>query len=152
MEPAFLLLVDDNPDDVALMRRVFTRAGILTPDEIVVARDGVEALDFLFATGDHAGRDGRALPRVVFLDLKMPRVDGLEVLRRMRADARTRLVPVVILTSSDEERDLLQSYELGANSYIRKPEDSTQFTDAMAALGRYWFRLNRALAEPPPPS
>jgi two-component system, response regulator len=147
MERPFVLLVDDNVDDVALMQRVFARAGVLAPDEVVVARDGVQALDFLFATGD-----GRPLPRVVFLDLKMPRVDGLEVLRRMRADDRTHLVPVVILTSSDEERDLLQSYRLGANSYIRKPEDSTQFADTMVALGRYWFRLNRVSAEPAAPS
>jgi CheY-like chemotaxis protein len=148
MDRAFVLLVDDNPDDVALMRRVFLRAGVLDQDEVVVARDGVQALDFLFATGEHAGRDDQHRPRVVFLDLKMPRVDGLEVLRRVRADERTKLMPIVVLTSSDEERDLLQSYRLGANSYIRKPEDSTQFTEAVGALGRYWFRLNRVPAEP----
>ena len=148
MARAFVLLVDDNPDDVALMQRVFSRAGVLATDEVVVARDGVQALDFLFATGEHAGRDVRTLPRVVFLDLKMPRIDGLEVLRRIRADARTSLVPVVILTSSDEERDVQQSYQLGANSYIRKPEDSAQFSEAMGALGRYWFRLNRVPPEP----
>jgi two-component system, response regulator len=150
MERAFVLLVDDNPDDVALMQRVFARAGVLATDEVVVARDGVQALDFLFATGDHVGRDVRALPRVVFLDLKMPRIDGLEVLRRIRADARTSLVPVVILTSSDEARDVQESYQLGANSYIRKPEDSAQFSEAMGALGRYWFRLNRVPPDPTP--
>ena len=143
MDKPFVLLVDDNSDDVALMQRVFSRAGVLARDEVVVARDGVQALDFLFATGEHAGREATLLPKVVFLDLKMPRVDGLEVLRRLRADERTKLVPVVVLTSSDEERDLAQSYRLGANSYIRKPEDSTEFSEAVGTLGRYWFRLNR---------
>jgi two-component system, response regulator len=144
---AFVLLVEDNPDDVALMLRVFTRAGVLGRDEVVVVRDGAQALDFVFATCEHAGRDAGRLPKVIVLDLKMPRVDGIEVLRRVRADARTRFVPVVILTSSDEERDVRQCYQLGANSYIRKPEDSTQFSDAVAALGRYWFGLNRVPAE-----
>jgi two-component system, response regulator len=148
MDRAFVLLVDDNPDDVALMQRVFARAGVLGPDEVVVARDGVQALDFMLSTGEHAGRDPHFMPRVIFLDLKMPRVDGLEVLRRLRAEERTKLVPVVILTSSDESRDVMQSYRLGANSYIRKPEDSTQFSEAVASLGRYWFRLNRVPAEP----
>jgi two-component system response regulator len=148
MDKPFVLLVDDNPDDVALMQRVFSRAGVLGPEEVVVARDGVEALDFVFATGEHAGRQSTLLPKVVFLDLKMPRVDGLEVLGRLRADERTKLMPVVVLTSSDEERDLTQSYRLGANSYIRKPEDSTQFSEAVGALGRYWFRLNRVPVEP----
>jgi CheY-like chemotaxis protein len=147
METAFILLVEDNPDDVALMLRVFTRAGGLGRDEVVVVRDGVQALDLVFATGEHAGRDAGLLPKVIVLDLKMPRVDGIEVLRRVRGDARTRFVPVVILTSSDEERDVRQCYHLGANSYIRKPEDSTQFSDAVAALGRYWARLNRVPSE-----
>jgi two-component system response regulator len=147
MDRSFALLVDDNPDDVALMQRVFARAAVLRADEIVVARDGVEALDFIFGTGEHAGRDAAHLPKVVFLDLKMPRVDGLEVLRRLRADDRTRTIPVVVLTSSDEEQDLARSYRLGANSYIRKPEDSTQFAEAVGTLGRYWFRLNRVPAE-----
>ena len=147
MDKPFVLLVDDNPDDVALMQRVFSRAGVLARDEVVVARDGVQALDFLFATGEPAGREATLLPRVVFLDLKMPRVDGLEVLRRLRADERTKLVPVVVLTSSDEDRDLAQSYRLGANSYIRKPEDSTEFSEAVGTLGRYWFRLNRTPVE-----
>jgi two-component system response regulator len=148
MDKPFVLLVDDNPDDVALMQRVFSRAGVLARDEVVVAREGVPALDFLFATGEHAGREATLLPKVVFLDLKMPRVDGLEVLRRLRADDRTKMVPVVVLTSSDEDRDLTQSYRLGANSYIRKPEDSTEFSEAVGALGRYWFRLNRVPVEP----
>ncbi len=147
MDRPFVLLVDDNPDDVALMQRVFTRAGVLGPGDIVVARDGVQALDFLFGAGEHAGRDARVLPKVVFLDLKMPRVDGLEVLRRVRGDERTKLVPIVVLTSSDEQGDVAQSYRLGANSYVRKPEDSTQFSDAVGSLGRYWFRLNRVTAE-----
>src|SRR5438876_6041083 len=147
MHRPFVLLVDDNPDDVALMQRVFNRAGIIGPNDVVVARDGVQALDFLSAAGEHAGRDPRLLPKAVFLDLKMPRVDGLEVLRRVRGDARTKLVPVVVLTSSDEQGDLAQSYRLGANSYVRKPEDSTQFSDAVGSLGRYWFHLNRVPAE-----
>jgi two-component system, response regulator len=151
METTFVLLVDDNPDDIALMLRVFRRAGVLGRDEVVVVRDGVQALDFVFASGEHAGRDAGLLPKVIVLDLKMPRVDGIEVLRRVRAEARTSFVPVVILTSSDEERDLRQCYQLGANSYIRKPEASTQFSDAVAALGRYWFGLNRLPGEPASP-
>ena len=142
MDRPFVLLVDDNPDDVALMQRVFNRAGVLGPDDVVVARDGVQALDFLGSA--------QMLPKVVFLDLKMPRVDGLEVLRRMRSEERTKLVPVVVLTSSYELGDLAQSYRLGSNSYIRKPEDSAQFADAVGALGRYWFRLNRVPAETAP--
>jgi CheY-like chemotaxis protein len=149
MERSYALLVDDNPDDVALMQRVFARAGVLSEDEVVIARDGVQALDVLFGTGEDAGHEARRLPRVVFLDLKMPRVDGLEVLRRLRADERTRLVPVVILTSSDEEQDVARSYGLGANSYIRKPEDSLEFSEAVSTLGRYWFRLNRVPTEAP---
>ena len=146
MATPFVLLVEDNADDVALMLRVFTRAGMLDGDEIVVTRDGAQALDFLFAPGVDPEREAR-LPRVIFLDLKMPRVDGLEVLRRVRANPRTRLIPVVVFTSSDEERDVSQSYRLGANSYVRKPEDSTQFSDAVRALGRYWFALNRVAPE-----
>ena len=149
MDRPFVLLVDDNADDVALMQRVFNRAGVLSAEDVVVARDGVQALDFVFATGEHANRESKRLPKVVFLDLKMPRVDGLEVLRRLRADDRTKLVPVVVLTSSDEDRDVMQSYRLGANSYVRKPEDSSQFSEAVGALGRYWFRLNRIPTEAP---
>ena len=124
METPFVLLVEDNADDVTLMLRIFARTGLPGDDRVVVTRDGVEALDFLFPAGADHGRAARPLPRVIFLDLKMPRLDGLEVLRRVRADPRTRLVPVVMLTSSDEERDVTQSYQLGANSYIRKPEVS----------------------------
>ena len=143
MDTQYGLLVDDNPDDVALMLRVLGRADIATEDEVVVARDGSEALDYVFATGAYAGRDADLLPQVIFLDLKMPKQDGLEVLRRLRADPRTKLVPVVILTSSDEAGDVAQSYHLGANSYVRKPEDFTQFSEAVRQLGLYWFRLNR---------
>ena len=148
METPFVLLVEDNADDVTLMLRIFARTGLPGDDRVVVTRDGVEALDFLFPAGADHGRAARPLPRVIFLDLKMPRLDGLEVLRRVRADPRTRLVPVVMLTSSDEERDLTQSYQLGANSYIRKPEDSTQFSETVGALGRYWFHLNQVVPGP----
>jgi two-component system response regulator len=148
METPFVLLVEDNADDVTLMLRIFARTGLPGDDRVVVTRDGVEALDFLFPAGADHGRAARPLPRVIFLDLKMPRLDGLEVLRRVRADPRTRLVPVVMLTSSDEERDVTQSYQLGANSYIRKPEDSTQFSETVGALGRYWFHLNQVVPDP----
>jgi two-component system response regulator len=141
MPSPFVLLVEDNADDVALMLRVFARVGVLGQDEIVVARDGAQALDFLFGSGTPL------LPKVILLDLKMPRVDGLEVLRRIRADARTRLTPVVVLTSSDEERDVRESYDLGANSYVRKPEDSSQFSEAVTTVGRYWFHFNRKAPE-----
>ena len=148
METPFVLLVEDNADDVTLMLRIFARTGLPGDNRVVVTRDGVEALDFLFPAGADHGRAARPLPRVIFLDLKMPRLDGLEVLRRVRADPRTRLVPVVMLTSSDEERDVTQSYQLGANSYIRKPEDSTQFSETVGALGRYWFHLNQVVPDP----
>lgn len=137
-----ILLVEDNPDDEALTLRAFKRNNIL--NEVVVARDGVEALDYLFGTGAHAGRDIGIQPQLILLDLKMPRVDGLEVLRRLRADPRTRLQPVVVLTTSNEDRDVVSSYELGANSYIRKPVDFEQFMDAVRQLGLYWLVLNTA--------
>jgi two-component system response regulator len=140
-----ILLVEDNLDDVLLILRVLTRAEIAREDDVVVARDGVEALDYVLPA-DVDAPDAERLPRVIFLDLKMPRLDGLEVLRRLRADTRTRLIPVVILTSSDEEADLTQSYRLGANSYIRKPEDFGQFADAVRQAGQYWTRLNLAAA------
>jgi len=110
----------------------------------VVARDGVEALDYLFGTGAYAGRDLSVMPAVVLLDLKLPRIDGLEVLRRLRADERTRFLPVVVLTSSNEDQDVVNSYQLGANSYIRKPVDFVQFIDAARQLGMYWLLLNEA--------
>ena len=114
--------------------------------QLVVARDGAEALDYLFAIGTHAGRDPMSTPDLILLDLKLPKVDGLEVLRRLRADDRTKLLPVVILTSSNEEQDLLKGYALGANGYVRKPVDFTQFTEAVRQLGLYWLVLN----QPPP--
>jgi two-component system response regulator len=139
-----ILLVEDNPDDEALTLRAFKRCNII--NDVVVARDGVEALDYLFGTGQYAGRDVTDLPAVVMLDLKLPKIDGLEVLRRLRTDERTKLAPVVILTSSREERDVVNGYRLGANSYIRKPVDFEQFAGAVQQLGLYWLLLN----EPPP--
>jgi two-component system response regulator len=141
-----ILLVEDNPDDVALTLRAFKRSDLGTT--IVVANDGVEALEYLFATGRFAGRDTDDQPAVVLLDLKLPRLDGLEVLRRLRADPRTALQPVVILTSSDEERDLVMSYKLGANSYVRKPVNFDQFVEAARRLGLYWLKLNEAPPKP----
>ena len=135
-----ILLVEDNPDDELLTRRALTRNGI--KHHIQVAHDGVEALDYLFGQGDYQGRNTAELPTVTLLDLKLPRVDGLEVLRRMRADERTRFSPVVILTSSREEQDLIEGYSLGVNSYIRKPVDFVQFTEAVRQVGAYWLTLN----------
>lgn len=139
-----ILLVEDNPDDEALAIRALKRHHI--GNEIVVAHDGVEALDYLFGTGLYAGRDISIKPTVVLLDLKLPRVDGLEVLRRIRETEATKLLPVVILTTSNEEQDLLNSYSLGCNSYIRKPVDFLQFSEAIRQLGMYWLLMN----EPPP--
>ena len=144
MSQGIILLVEDNPDDEALTRRAFKKNNIL--NEVVVARDGAEALDYLFATGAYAGRDTSVMPQIILLDLKLPKVDGLEVLRHIRADERTKLLPVIILTSSKEEQDLTSGYSLGANSYIRKPVDFGQFTEAIRQLGLYWLVLN----EPPP--
>jgi len=144
-EEKTILLVEDNPDDEALTLRALQRAKIR--NEVVVARDGVQALDYVFGTGKHAGRDTTLMPQVVLLDLKLPKVDGLDVLRRLRADERTRFLPVVILTSSSEERDRIEGYRLGANSYVRKPVDFTRFAEAVQHLGLYWLLLN----EPAPP-
>jgi two-component system response regulator len=144
MRDKVILLVEDNPDDEALTLRAFQKNKI--ENEVVVAHDGVEALDYLFGTGKHAGRDLSVMPEVVLLDLKLPKLDGIDVLRRIRADDRTNLLPVVILTSSNEEKDLIETYSLGANSYIRKPVDFVQFTEAVGQLGLYWFLLN----QPPP--
>ena len=137
-----ILLVEDNPDDEALTLRALKKNNI--GNRVVVAHDGTEALDFLFCTGNYANRDPRELPQVVLLDLKLPKLDGLEVLKRIRADPRTSLLPVVILTSSKEEQDLLKSYKNGANSYIRKPVDFNQFVEAVRQLGLYWLVLNEA--------
>ncbi|HEX9427599.1 MAG TPA: response regulator [Candidatus Polarisedimenticolia bacterium] len=140
MNPGAILLVEDNPDDEALTVRALEKNNIT--NDLVVARDGAEALDYLFGTGAHAGRDPQNLPRVVLLDLNLPKVDGLEVLKRVRADPRTRLAPIVVLTSSKEERDMVESYGRGANSYIRKPVDFDQFVEAVRQLGLYWLVLN----------
>ena len=135
-----ILLVEDNPDDEALTLRAFNKNRI--GNQVVVARDGVEALDYLFGNGHHAGRDLAVQPAVVLLDLKLPRIDGLEVLRRIRANERTSLLPVVILTTSKEQQDIYEGYRLGANSYIRKPVDFEKFIQAVGQLGLYWLVLN----------
>jgi two-component system response regulator len=137
-----ILLVEDNPTDEKLTLRGFRKSGIAS--EIVVARDGAEALDYLFATGSHAGREASALPALVLLDLNLPRIGGLDVLRRVRADPRTALLSVVVLTSSKEEEDVLRSYSLGANAYVRKPVDFTEFTEAARTLGLFWLLLNES--------
>ena len=144
MSDRVILLVEDNPDDEALTIRALQRNNIM--NEVVVARDGVEAMDYLLAAGAHKGRDVTDLPQVVLLDLKLPKMDGLKVLRRIRADDRTKRLPVVVLTSSKEDQDLLDNYNSGANSYIRKPVDFTQFSEAVRQLGLYWLVLNA----PPP--
>jgi two-component system response regulator len=135
-----ILLVEDNPDDEALTLRAFSKNRITNP--VVVARDGVEALDYLFGTGPFAGRDMTVMPAVILLDLKLPRIDGLEVLRRLRAEPHTALVPVVILTTSREQQDIFEGYSLGANSYIRKPVDFEKFIQAIGQLGLSWLVLN----------
>jgi CheY-like chemotaxis protein len=144
MEPMankYILLVEDNADDEALSIRALKKNGVA--NEVVVARDGVEATDFLFGTGRSTAQSLRDLPAVVLLDLKLPRMDGLEVLRQIRSDSRTRLLPVVVLTSSIEETDLTKSYSLGANSYLRKPVDFDHFMEAVRQLGTYWLMLNQ---------
>ena len=145
MNPGTILLVEDNPDDVTLTLRALKSNNIT--NEVVVAQDGAKALDYLFGT-DGSGPVGRELPAVVLLDLKLPKINGMEVLQRIRGDEATRLLPVVILTSSDEERDVLEGYSLGANSYVRKPVDFVEFTQAAKQLGLYWLLMNRA---PPVP-
>ncbi len=137
-----ILLVEDNPDDELLTIRALKRNHIL--NEVIVARDGAEALDYLFGTGAYAGRDVSVSPQLVLLDLKLPKVSGLEVLQRLREDPRTRMQPVVVLTSSNQEQDLVNSYGLGANSYIRKPVDFEQFSEAVRHIGLYWLVLNEA--------
>jgi two-component system response regulator len=146
MNERIILLVEDNQSDEELTIRAMKKQNIM--NEVVVVHDGAEALDYLFGTGAHSGRGTTNLPAVVLLDLKLPKIDGLEVLRRVRADDRTKLLPVVILTSSKEQRDLLDGYSLGANSYVRKPVEFTEFADAVRQLGLYWLILN----ELPPPT
>jgi len=143
MDKKTILLVEDNSDDEALALRALKRSTIR--GEVVVARDGAEALNHLLGSGKFSGRDVTVALAVVLLDLKLPKVDGLEVLRRLRADDRTRLLPVVIVTSSKEESDIANSYKLGANSYVRKPVDSAKFEEAMQHLGLYWLGLNEAV-------
>ncbi|MBI2939285.1 MAG: response regulator [Chloroflexi bacterium] len=138
-----ILLVEDNPSDVELTLHAFKRYNLT--NRVHVVRDGAEALDFIFCSGEYAGRSFQNTPRVILLDLKLPLVDGLEVLRRIKADPRTRPIPVVVLTSSREERDIVESYKLGVNSYIVKPVDFEQFTESVRQLGLYWVLLN----EPP---
>lgn len=135
-----LLLVEDNPDDEALTLRALSKYNLA--NNVIVVRDGQEALDFLFGEGEYTGRDISMPPQVILLDLKLPKVDGLQVLERLRSDDRTRYIPVVVLTSSDEEQDMLRSYDLGANSYVRKPVDFEQFMEAARQLGLYWLVLN----------
>ena len=143
MKNKTILLVEDNPDDEALTLRALKRNHIA--NEVVVTRDGAEALDYLFGEGKFAGRDPAQRPEVILLDLKLPKMDGLEVLKRLRADDRTRRIPVVILTTSSEEQDIAASYDLGANSYIRKPVDFRQFTEAVRQLGLYWLLFNETV-------
>jgi two-component system response regulator len=140
IDHADILLVEDNPNDIKLTLHAFQTANLANP--VTIARDGVEALDFVFCSGRYAGRRIEDAPKVILLDLKLPRIDGHEVLKRIKADPRTATIPVVILTTSREERDVLQSYELGGNSYIIKPVDFEQFTQAVRDIGKYWLVLN----------
>jgi two-component system response regulator len=144
MKNKTILLVEDNPDDVELTIRSLNRHNV--KNDVVVAKDGQQALDYLFGTGEYTGRNLSSMPAVILLDLKLPKIDGLEVLRRLRADERMELVPVVIVTSSKKEQDLVNGYKLRANSYVRKPVDFLQFSEAVRQLGLYWLLLN----EPPP--
>jgi CheY-like chemotaxis protein len=140
MTEGIILLCEDNPDDEALTLRALKKNHI--GNQVVIAHDGAEALDWLFGEGAHAGRDTRIQPQVVLLDLNMPKISGLDVLKRIREDERTRLVPVVVLTSSKEDEDLVRSYALGANSYVRKPVDFAEFIEAVKRLGMYWLLIN----------
>jgi len=142
MDDKMILLVEDNPDDEALTLRALKKHNV--GNKVFVVRDGAEALDFLFCMGAYVDRDPHKMPQITLLDLKLPKVDGLEVLRRLRADERTRLLPIVILTSSNEEQDLIVGYKIGANSYVRKPVDFNQFVEAVRNLGLYWLVLNEA--------
>jgi two-component system, response regulator len=141
-DQAIVLLVEDNPDDELLTRRTLNKSNVC--NEVVVARDGAEALDYLFGTGTYNGRDSGVMPQVVLLDLDLPKIDGLEVLMRIRSDERTRRLPTVILTSSEDQQDLVEGYGLGANGYVRKPLDMAQFRAAVGQLGLHWVVLNDA--------
>jgi CheY-like chemotaxis protein len=141
MSEKTILLVEDNPDDEALTMRSLRRANIA--NDVIVTRDGAEALDYLYGTGKYAGRDLSVMPTLVLLDLKLPRVDGIDVLNRMRQDERTRYIPVVVLTSSSEDEDMMRSYQSGANSYVRKPVAFSDFANAVNQLGIYWMLLNQ---------
>ena len=138
-----ILLVEDNPDDIELTLRAFAKCNLA--GDVVVVRDGAEALDYLFVTGVHAGRDPAVAPEVIFLDLNLPKIDGLNVLKAVRADQRTHLIPIVVLSSSKDERDVVSSYERGANSFVRKPVDFGEFVDAARQLGLYWLGLNETV-------
>jgi two-component system response regulator len=142
MDKKVILLVEDNQDDEELTIRTLKKNNIL--NDIIVAHDGIEALDYLFGTGKYKDRDMSIMPVIVMLDIKLPKINGLEVLKRIRSDERTKLLPVVILTSSDEERDLIESYMLGANSYVHKPVNFSQFQKAVQQLALYWLLLNNA--------
>ncbi|MFA6128662.1 MAG: response regulator [Bacteroidales bacterium] len=142
MDNKTILLVEDNLDDVELTLRALKRNNI--KNDVTVVNNGAEALDFLFGTGNYTGRDLRIMPTVILLDLKLPKIDGLEVLRRIRANELTKFLPVVILTSSKEEQDIVSGYRLGVNSYVRKPVDFNQFADAVSHLGLYWLLLNES--------
>jgi CheY-like chemotaxis protein len=145
MSEKIILLVEDNPDDEELTTRALRKANIA--NEIVVTRDGKEAIDFLFGEGAYEGRDLSRMPAVVLLDLKLPKLSGLDVLRRLRSDARTKLIPTVVLTSSSEDEDMLKSYESGANSYVRKPVEFGSFANAVSQLGVYWLLINQTAPE-----
>jgi two-component system, response regulator len=144
MDNKVILLVEDNPRDEALTLRALKKSNIV--NDVIVAHDGVEALDYFFGTGPYAGEEPPVMPQLVLLDLKLPKVDGLDVLRKLRADERTKRLPIVVFTSSSEEEDMIKSYDLGANSYVRKPVESTEFAEATKQLGVYWLLLN----QPPP--
>ncbi len=143
METKLILLVEDNEDDELLMLRALKKNHIL--NRVIVARDGVEALDYLFSTGKYAGKDAEPLPQLILLDLKLPKLNGLEVLKRIRAEKRTKYIPVVVLTSSTEEQDIISSYDLGANGFVQKPMDFNKFVEVANQLGVYWLGVNRAV-------